>query len=136
MNSIFVKESGAIRHLVTPHFVQAVFGSKNGDKRLKFYMQPPIVVLYPDLGSLTFIKKEDFAEKLKTTFPCCNAPINIKFSQNVHIGPHHPKNLCISFFCLTLFMCYPSIHPCNHTTDLVSVDKLIFSLVSSQFSSE
>ena len=40
MNSIFVKESGAIRHFVTQHFEQAAFGSKNLDKRLKFCMQP------------------------------------------------------------------------------------------------
>ena len=61
MNSIFVKESGAIRHFVSPHFVQAVFGSKNGDKRLKFCMHPPIVTLYLDhkenLGSLPFTQK-------------------------------------------------------------------------------
>ena len=68
--SIFVKDRGAIRHFVTPNFVQAAFGSKNLDKRLKFCIQPPIVTIWPDLNeNLTSIKNLGLPKNRKRLSP-------------------------------------------------------------------
>ena len=42
------KGGGTIRHFVTLNFVQAAFGPKTWDIRLKFCMQPQIVVISMD----------------------------------------------------------------------------------------
>ena len=42
------KGGGALWHFVTPNFVQAPFGPKKWDRRLKFSMQPLILVVYMD----------------------------------------------------------------------------------------
>ena len=74
--SRFQERGQLIWHFLTLHLVQAAFGSKNWDRRLKCCMQPPIVALYPDhtknwdLRSLTSLKNQDFAEKPKTSSTC------------------------------------------------------------------
>ena len=42
------KRGVTIKHFVTPNFVQAVFSPKHWDRRLKFCMQPQIMVIYID----------------------------------------------------------------------------------------
>ena len=85
----------AIRHLMTPNFVQAPFDSKDLDKRLKFCMQPPlwlctrITKKIQEPRSLTFNKNQDFDEKPKMSSTRCNSPINLKYLQSAHIGSHH-----------------------------------------------
>ena len=73
--SRFQERGQFIWHFLTLHLVQAAFGSKNWDGRLKCCMQPPIVALYPDhknwdRRSLTSLKIQDFAVKPKTTSTC------------------------------------------------------------------
>ena len=49
-------------------------------------------------------------------FLCCNALVNLKFSQTVHIGPHHPqKNLVLTpFVCQFNIQCFRCITSCTN----------------------
>ena len=72
-------------------------------------------------------KNRDFF--LKRTPTWCNFPINLKFSQNVHIGPHHPKKLGT----LNLFQppsCVTLIYICKNWNYLQCSEKKIENLIS------
>ena len=53
-------------------------------------------------------------------FLCCNALVNLKFLQTVHIGPHHPQtNLVLTpFVCQFNIQCFRCITSCTNVRTL------------------